>query len=234
MTRPRLWIALAALVAAVLFLPLRLAAAWVGLDATGLTARQTSGTIWSGRFDQARFGGFDLGTLDAGLHPLPLLLGRARFAFERAQGGGPLPLSGSIEIGPGRRVVEGLSGTVTAVGPQPLPIESVSFDQASVHFSDGQCRSASGRVQLMLAVRIAGIDLRNGLSGEVRCEGRALLVPLAGQSGMERLNLTIEGNGRYQARFGIAATDPVTAAALSAAGFSATSEGWYRTMRGQF
>lgn len=236
MSRPRLWIVVAVLMAAILFLPLRLAAGLFGLDDLGLTARQTSGTLWSGRLDQARLGGLDLGTLDTGLHPLPLLLGRARFDFERAESGGPMPLSGAVETGPGRRLVDGLTGTVgmTGAGLGGLPIDSISFDQLSVHFSDGQCRSASGKLQVLLAVRIAGIDLRNGLSGDARCEGRALLIPLVGQSGMERLNLTVNGDGSYQARFGLAATDPVTAAALSAAGFSATAEGYYRTVRGRF
>lgn len=236
MTRPRLWIVAAILLAAIIFLPMRLALGLAGLHSLGLTARQVSGTLWSGRLEQARLGGLDLGSLDGGLSPWPLLLGRARFGFERAEGGGPLPLSGALEIGPGRRLIDGLSGGVGITGSSMggLPVDTIQFDQFSAHFSDGQCRSASGRVTLMLAVRIAGLDLRNGLSGEARCEGRALLIPFAGQSGMERLNLTIDGDGRYQARFGIAASDPVTAAALSAAGFEATAEGYYRTVRGQF
>lgn len=234
MNRRAIWISVAVVVAAILFFPLRLASGLIGLDSMGLTARQVGGSIWAGRMEQARMGGVDLGTIDVGLKPLPLLLGRARFGFARAPGGGPEPLSGAIDIGPGRRVIDGLSGSVLAGDWSELPIEKVTFDQLSAHFSDGQCRAASGRVQVTLAVRIAGIDLRNGLSGEARCEGRALLIPLIGQSGMERMTLTINGDGGYAARFGVNATDPITAAALSAAGFTATAEGYYRTVRGRF
>lgn len=233
MTRRRLWIMLAVVLAIILFLPLRLAMGMIGIDDTGLSARQLRGTVWSGRMEQTRVGGIDLGTLDVGVHPLPLLIGRARMGFTRVAGNGVEPLSGTYEIGPGRRVIDGLNGTVITGALGDLPVERLTFDQTSVQFSDGQCHSASGRVQVMLAVRIAGIDLRNGLSGEARCERGALLLPLSGQSGMERLTLAIHGDGQYEARFGVNATDPITSAALSAAGFSATAEGYFRTVRGR-
>lgn len=233
MTRRWIWISLTVVLAALIFMPLRLASGIIGLDAMGVSARQVGGSVWSGRMEQTRIGGFDLGTVDVGLNPLSLLLGRARMGFERVSGVGIEPLAGTYDIGPGRRVIDGLSGTVLATGWTDLPIEKLSFEGVNVHFSDGQCRSASGRVQLMLAVRIAGLDLRNGLSGVARCEGGALLLPLAGQSGMERLTLTITGDGQYEARFGINATDPITSAALAAAGFSATAEGYFRVVRGR-
>ena len=236
MSRARLWVIATIILAAIIFLPLRLAMGFVGLDTKALTARKASGTIWSGRLEQARLGRLDLGSLDTSLQPLPLFLGRARFSVERASVGGPNPLTGYFDLGLGRRAIDQLNGTLGITGSSlgGLPIDSIKLDQFSVLFSDGQCRAASGKVQLMLAVRIAGLDLRNGLSGEARCEGRSLLLPLSGQSGMEKLTLTVDSDGQYRARFGIAATDPVTAAALSAAGFSATAEGWYRDIRGQF
>lgn len=234
MTRPGLWIIACALLAALIFLPLRLAAGVIDIGESGISARQVSGTIWAGRLDQARLGPLDLGTVNVNLKAWPLLLGRARFAIERPAAGGTVPLSGQMEIGLGRRSIEQLSGTMPIIGVGTLPLESVTFSQFSAQFTDGQCRTANGRVQLMLAVRIAGIDLRNGLSGEARCDGRKLVIPLTGQSGMERLTMEISPDGRYQARLAIAAVDPTTSAALSAAGFSAATEGWTQTIRGQF
>lgn len=236
MSRLHLWTLTAMILAFIMCLPLRLAVSLIGLEDAGLTARMASGTIWSGRLEQSRLGPFHLGTVDTGLSALPLLLGRAHFVVERAGNDGAGPLAGSLELSSGRRAIDQLSGTIgitgTALGG--LPVESVQLDKFSVLFRDGHCRLASGKVQLMLAGRIAGLDLRNGLSGSARCQGRSLVIPLAGQSGMERLTLTIDGTGRYEARFGIAASDPMTATALSAAGFSSTAEGWHRVFRGRF
>lgn len=223
-----------ALIAAILLLPLRLASAWIGLDAIGVSARSASGTVWNGRLEQARSQGFDLGTLDVGLDPLPLLIGRAQIGFDRTPGGGSEPLTGTIEAGIGRRAVSGLNGSVIGGGWGDLPIERIAFENMSALFSDGQCRSAEGRVRITLGVRIAGLELRNGLAGAPRCDGRALLLPLVGDSGMERLMLRIQADGSYDARFSVAATDPALGAALSAAGFAPAPGGFARTMRGQF
>jgi hypothetical protein len=68
-------------------LPLRLVAGWVGLDETGLSAREVRGSVWSGRLSETRIAGLLLGDLHAGLEPLPLLVGRVRVAV-RLSGGG--------------------------------------------------------------------------------------------------------------------------------------------------
>ena len=205
MTRPGLWIIACALLAALIFFPLRLAAGLIDIGESGISARQVSGTIWAGRLEQARLGPLDLGTVNVNLKAWQLLLGRAHFAIERPAAGGTVPLSGQMEIGLGRRSIEQLSGTVPIIGVGTLPLESVTFSQFSAQFTDGQCRTANGRV-----------------------------LPPAGQSGMERLTVEISADGRYQARLAIAAVDPTTSAALSAAGFSAATEGWTQTIRGQF
>ena len=54
------------------------------------------------------------------------------------------------------------------------------------------------------------------MSGRARCDGGALLLPLQGASGMERLDLRLFADGRWQARFQVAGD----AAALSGAGFA--------------
>ncbi len=234
MTRRRISIALAVVFAAILFLPLRLVSGMIGFDDLGVTARHASGTIWSGRMEQVRGGGFDLGTLDVGLKPLPLLLGRASLDFQRTEGSGGEPLSGSASIGPGRRAIDGLTGAVVGGDFSGIPVERIAFEQASVVFADGQCREASGRVTVTIGFSVAGLQLRNGMTGALACEGSDLKVELVGQSGLERLILTSDADGNYVARLLVQSTDPVLGAALSSAGFGPTAEGFVRTMRGRF
>lgn len=234
MTRRRILIALAVVFAAILFLPLRLVSGMIGFDDLGVTARHASGTIWSGRMEQVRGGGFDLGTLDVGLKPLPLLLGRANLDFQRTEGSGGEPLSGSASIGPGRRAIDGLTGVVVGGDFSGIPVERIAFEQASVVFADGQCREASGRVTVTIGFSVAGLQLRNGMTGALACEGRELRTVLVGQSGLERLILTSDADGNYVARLLVQSTDPVLGAALSSAGFGPTAEGFVRTMRGRF
>lgn len=229
-----LLLTIVALLAFLAFLPLSLAARMIGLDDMGVSARQMGGTIWSGQLDQTRVGALDLGTLDVGLNPAPLLLGRAHMDFARAGGSNAPDLSGSITIAHGLRVVQGLSGTVLGGGESGLPIEQISFTDAQATFTDGRCTSASGRVQLVLGIRFAGLDLRHGLSGEMDCEGDRLRAVLNGESGMEKLTIRLDGDGQYLARFGVQSADPMLGAALTAAGFGNTAEGYVRAFRGQF
>ncbi len=233
MTRHRMMIAIGALLALLLFAPLRLATALIGLDDAGITARGASGLVWAGRLDQARAGGFDLGTIDIGLHPLPLALGRARLGFARSDGSTE-PLSGTAEIGIGRRGFDRLTGSIVGGNIGGLPVERVAFDNARLLFVDGQCSDASGRVTLVIGLSIAGLELRNGMTGDLRCAGQEAAVTLAGQSGLERLNLTVDADGNYVARLGVQSADPLLGAALSAAGFGPTAEGFVRTARGRF
>jgi general secretion pathway protein N len=57
------------------------------------------------------------------------------------------------------------------------------------------------------------------LTGEVRCAGDSVELPLASQSGMERLNVRIASSGKLQATMHVRATDPLLVAGLSANGF---------------
>ncbi len=233
MTRRRILIGLAIFAAIILFLPLRLAGALIGFDTLGLTARSAGGTVWSGQLDQARLGPVDLGTLDVGLKPLPLLLGRASMDIERAAAEGTQPLAGTVSVGIGRRAIEGLTGSVGGNSIGGLPIESIAFDNATVVFADGRCVEAAGRATVTVGLSIAGLQLRNGMTGGLNCEGPDLVTTLTGQSGLERLRLTVDAEGNYVARLMVQSTDPFLGAALTAAGFGPTDQGYVRTSRGR-
>jgi general secretion pathway protein N len=185
-----------ALIALVAVLPLRLA---LSLIDSPVSARTASGTIWSGRLSDARVGDVSLGTLDVGLEPLALLSGQARLGFTRPDGANP-PLTGSASTGLlGGRAIEGLSGTVNGGRFGQFAVEQAQFEQLSARFSGDDCTAASGRVRLILATEIAGFTLRNGLGGAARCDGADLLLPLAGDSGLERLVVRLRGDGSYSA-----------------------------------
>jgi general secretion pathway protein N len=224
----------AALTAAIVLMPLRFALALAIPDDGSITMRSASGTIWDGRVEDMRVGRTSWGALDVGLRPLPLLLGRAEFDVARMEGSPLGPLTGRLISGFGQRGVADLTGTIGISGGGRLPVESVRFDGLSAALSASGCDDASGRVQVMLGVRIAGLVLRNGLSGAIRCDSRRIVVPLAGESGMERLTLRIAGDGAYDAQLSVQASDPLLGAALSAAGFRPTAEGYVRNERGRF
>lgn len=218
------------LLALIVFLPLRLA---IGMAGPGVTARAATGIVWSGRLDQARIGGMDVGTVDVGLAPLSLLLGRARFAFARAGGDGVQPLSGAIETGLGGRAVDGLTGTMLGGSIGGLDLDRVAFDGFTARFAGGACTLAAGRVTIVPAIDLPGLNLANGLSGAARCNGRALELPLVGQSGMERLTLTLLPDGSYSAKVAVQGNDPTLATGLAATGFVSDGASFVRTWRGQ-
>ncbi len=101
----------------------------------------------------------------------------------------------------------------------PLPVSRATFDKFTGTFTGGRCSEAEGRVRMQVAALIAGLDLANGLSGEARCDGDALLIPLASQSGQEKLDLRIRADGAYEATMRIRTTDPALTGALAANGF---------------
>lgn len=231
--RRRFWLILAAIAAAILFLPLRLALAIAGPDDERLAARAAGGTIWDGRLEQVRAGALDLGSFDVALRPLPLFLGRASLAIDRPTTAADHGLNGIVESGIGRTAIRDMSGSIMGGMIDSLMIERVDLADATVVFADGACREASGQVSIIPALDLAGLDLANGLTGPLSCDGRRLAMTLSGQSGMERLMMSIDPAGNYVARLHIRPTDPMLGAALVAAGFGPTAEGFTRTMRGR-
>lgn len=204
--------------ALVVLLPLRLGAGQV----PGLSARAASGSIWSGRLRDATYGPLVLGDIDAALAPLPLLLGRAEVVVQ----------GGDFAARLSRHGVNDATGTLPfRAGLGALPVEAVTFDHGTAVFRDGACERAQGRVGLTLAIPGASSLV---LSGEARCAGAALLLPLRGPGGVERLDLRVQGDGRWRADLVLAGLSPEAAAPLRAAGFAARPDGLGIRTGGQF
>jgi general secretion pathway protein N len=131
--------------------------------------------------------------------------------------------------------VDDLSGRLslgTALAPLPIPV--VELDNVTARFGRGECLHAQGRVRASLGAAIGGLALPSGLSGEARCDGGMLLLPLAGQSGMEALDLRIGADGRYRATFRVRPSDDAARDRLVAAGFQLGEGGYLLAVDGTF
>lgn len=218
--------------ALLVFLPMRLVLGWIGLDVQGFTARRATGTVWSGTLAEARFGDVDLGTLRAGLAPLPLLAGQARVGLRSRDGGEEPRLEGAFVISRNAMGLDKARGLVPLGRAfAPLPVTALDLGEVTVRFVDGACERAEGRVRATLAA--SGLPLPGSLSGTARCAGGALLLPLAGAAG-EGATLSVWQDGRYRAELVLPPGDPRQSAALQAAGFLDTGSGWRLSAEGRF
>lgn len=217
--RARIWAAAAIFVGLLATLPLSVAFSLFGLKEMGVTAKSLRGPVWYGGAEELTVAGVRLGTMSVFLNPVRVILGQAQIQLMRYHNK-PDDLRGAIIVGAGANGLEGVTGAIP-LGAKlaPLPVSRAEFEQFSVRFSDGHCSEAQGRVRVRVAALISGLNLANGLSGDARCEGEALLLPLVSQSGQERLELRIRGNGSYEATMHVHATDPALAGTLVANGF---------------
>jgi len=216
--------------ALLLFLPMRAGLGWTGLAEEGLTARRVTGTVWGGRLTEARFGDLVLGDLDAGVAPLPLLIGQARVRLSGGQG-----LRGAAVVSRHLLGVESMSAALpTGRVFAPLPVTRLELFDATVRFRDGGCEEAGGRVRVALGGDLGGVTLPPALSGTLRCEGNALLASVAGSAGTESATLRVTADGRYRATLSVRPTDPLAGPKLEQAGFAAGGDGYVLAVDGRF
>lgn len=195
--RPRWWreifflaILLLSLVA---LLPLRFAVGWLGYADKGLSAREASGSLWLGALAEARFGTVPLGDVTTRLRFLPLLIGRARLDLERENG-----LSGGVTLSRHGFGIDDATGTIDGPVVADLPPPTFELNDLSFRFEDNLCAHAEGLVKARFAGELGGVPLSSGFSGEARCDGPALLLPLVSQSGTDRLDMRLFADGRYR------------------------------------
>jgi general secretion pathway protein N len=221
------------LFALVALLPLGLALRWLSLDQRGFAAREAEGSIWLGALKEAQFGSVPLGDLQAGLRTLPLLVGRARIDLERL--GDDDALRGGIAVSRHRFGVDDVTAHLPT-GPllAPLPLVSLDLGDVTAHFADGLCVGAEGLVKAMVTGDAAGTALPRSLSGDVRCDGGALLLPLVGPSGTEGINIRLYEDGRYRLELIVRAADDATRQRLLASGFTPAGSGYALRVAGKF
>lgn len=212
--RDRLALAALSALALLALLPLRLV---LGLSMPeSVTARSVEGSVWDGRIADLKAGPLPLGTVEAGLEPLPLLIGQARFAIARE--------GFSAKVGSSR--IANANGTVLLPdGLGGLPVTSLGFGDLTVVMDGGQCSEAQGTLSLTLASLGPLLPDAITLSGQARCEKGALVVPMRGPQGMERMTLKLGGDGRWQADLTLVGLPQETADALKSGGFDARPGG---------
>jgi general secretion pathway protein N len=215
-----LWLLIGGLILCIATFPLRLALALADAGAAGLSARGVTGSIWSGRISDTVWRGAELGTLDAGLDPASLLTGSVRMNIAREdvlRGS----LGGALLLAGGQGIAD-VSGAVSlGASLAGVPLDRLQLNGVTAIFDGlGRCTEAAGTLQLALVLPVPGLDLANGLSGPLACrDGRAEAV-LASQSGMETLQLAVDGRGAWRARLAVAAgSEPSLSALLRTAGF---------------
>ncbi len=218
-------------VALLVFLPMRLVLGWIGLGDQGFSARTVTGSIWDGRLEEARFGDLALGSLDASLSPLALLLGRARVAID----GDPGVIHGAVVLSRHGQGVDELTAMLpTGRAFAPLPVTRLVLEGVTIRFEDGICARAEGRVRATLVGEAGGIALPSELTGTARCDGEALLLPLASQSGAESIAMRITAAGRYTAALRLTPADPAAAQRLAETGFVGGADGYRLSIQGSF
>lgn len=213
--------------------PLRLAADWFGLGERGLAAREATGSVWFGALKEAQLGPVPVGDVTARLNSLPLFVGRARLSLARDDEANPL--RGAVGLSRHSFGADDVTGQFRVAALfAPLPVSMLDLDDVSVGFAAGQCRRAEGNVRATLVGEVGGIALPSGLTGAATCQGDAVLIPLASQTGMERLDLRLFADGRYRMDLTLRPSDAAMQARLTAAGFQNANGLFLRRIEGVF
>lgn len=222
MTRVQLVAVFVACLAVALILTLPLA---LVLPNGILSARAATGTIWSGTLTDARVGRLALGNLHVSVNPFALMTGKVRATVTGRAGRGVLTSGHGIADATAHLSVAGLF--------TPVPLSGIHLDNVTAEFRDNRCERADGRVRAVFSGDVAGLALAQGLSGAARCEGGEILLPLASQSAMERLNLRISADGNFRSEFIVKSTDVALNAKLLSAGFQSTQGGYALRLTGK-
>lgn len=227
--RVRLFLLFAFLSSLIALFPLRIAFDMLKLHENGLSAHAIHGGLWWGNIEQLNISGVPLGDVEARLSPLALFAGHARINFVRHGTSGDLKGAVSVD-----HDSFGLDDVTTSIGTgdifAPFPVTGIELQDVSLRFSDGACIRAQGRVKTLIA---AGAALPPSLSGDAVCDGAALLLGLASQSGMEKLNLRLEGDLNYTAELLVRTSDSTQAANLAGTGFVQVPGGYLLKLSGR-
>lgn len=229
----RRWIiicaALLLITALLIFMPLRMIIA-----GDAVSARRVDGIIWDGSIRDLRVGQIQVGDVNARLHFLPLLLGRAQIAVSRGDAPFAPGISGSVTRRIGGFEIDNMTATLpVSTLFAPLPAENIELQDFSTRFIAGRCAEAGGNIRLTLSGTLPGIDVANGMLAKPRCEGGQLLIPFMSQSAMERVTIRIAGDGRFSANVFLEGDRVEQGALLTLAGFRSVAGGYRMVRKGR-
>lgn len=234
----RAWItaSLVFILALLVLMPMRFMLSTSISNSSTIAASGASGSIWAGRIFEMRAGSVAIGTIEAGLRPLGLLNADYSFWFSQPAVAGTQGLRGRVTSSFGGVAVEELNGPVVFGELLPgLAAVQLEFENLSIDFSDGRCRSASGSVRSRPDSEIfAVLGLESGLIGRARCDNGALLLPMASGSGMEKLELRIYANGSYNAQMLLQQPGADLIPLLDQTGLTPVAGGYRLSAKGKF
>ena len=195
-------------------------------SATGVSAAEISGSIWSSQMRQAHYRGMSLGDLEASLDPGILFGGSRRLAVKSALGRFTLVdgTTRGIEAADLRIPIPKVSNASSLTG-------ELRLERATLLFVAKRCTRAEGRLMTDVVQRAFNGPV---LEGEVSCAGAAAIAELAGRA-MEttvHTELRMTSDGRYQVETQVTSSDPVVRAALVLAGFVENPNGFVRSDEG--
>ncbi|MDP3490388.1 MAG: type II secretion system protein N [Phenylobacterium sp.] len=210
--------------------PLSLALSGRG-PAAGLSATMVTGTVWRGRLTDAALGGVRLGDVRIGVSPLSLAAARVRLGFRSEAAQGAVRLGArSVELMDVQAVLP-----LTALSPGAGLSGQVRLRGFNLEIRGAKCQEAGGEVvfdQLSLGgLELAGLTL----AGTPTCSGWDVMVPLRGQAdGVDvQANLRVSPTGAYEMQLDLRTTRPEVEAALSAAGYQRTLNGYETRLSGR-
>lgn len=225
------------LIAVIVLIPMRLGLDWLGLDERGVAAREARGSVWNGLLTEAQFGGSDVGDVDAGLGFFPLLIGRARLSVARdaPEGEALGEFRGALSVAGVDFGIDDMTARLPVAEMfAPISMTALDLEDLTAHFENGLCVEAEGTVRAELIPNAAGLALPASATGAARCDEGALLLPMIGQSGMDQLNVRIDGSGAYSAELLVRPADDGMRDRLIAAGFQPTAGGYAIVANGAF
>ncbi len=231
MNRPRLLIAVLALVLLIALFPMRIALAGLGDNAV-IGVREVEGSVWNGRLKGVTVGELVLGDFDASISPWRLIMLRGYVDVASVSNAS---LRGTLIGSPWNWGFRDMTAQLALAGAfAPLPVESLGLAGAGIRFEGDRCVQTTGTLRLQLKGAINGVDLGSALSGPLRCDGKAVSALLVSGSAMERVALRLTPEGAYSARLNVRASDPAAGVRLSQAGFRDTPIGHEFAFSGRF
>ncbi len=182
------------------------------------------GTIWSGRVNAARLGGYSIDALDWRVAAVDLLLGKLTVLFRAT---GPVAGDGAVTVGLGgdkEARIGSLRAESLMFGKTRFAGET-RIEDLRLGFKNGACAAALGKVSTEV-LRKAGAALGFAgpqLSGEPSCNGPDIELPMRGLAAdggevAAVLRLKADGSGEWRLSAKDVSKDAMIG--LAAAGFS--------------
>lgn len=229
----KMLLAVGAVAALLAMLPLRLVLGWADPSGDTLRAQAVEGPAWDGLVGEMQIGQLPLGLMEVDLMPLPLLIGRAQFAMERPDITGARPFSARVRgSGDGFSVTHATGELPLGGMMAPLPVRALTMKDFSAELSGGSCLSASGTLGLVVPAIGGVLDSETVMAGDARCEDGALLVPMTGPGGAERIDFRMEPDGQWTATMSLVGLPPEMSGPLLDIGFEQRQNGVGLTARG--